>query len=275
MKWTKHNKPRPPAVRLTGTSVQKARLALRRRRLSNSDAVAPHTSVQIGIIILTVTNDTMDISSDLERVEEICSSDGEMEDDPEEIASKEGKEVRVSPATALAQRFGGIPGVQVGAKWRTRQDCCNASVHRQTTAGIHGTKKEGAFSIVMSCYYKDDKDFGDTIIYTGAGGRKRWTDDIPRKRIRQGPQIYDQQWTDRGNAALVTSRESGNPVRVIRSHRVVSDFAPAEGYRYDGLYTVMKAWKEKNSDNLDICRYELERVPGQPPLPRRSHQILG
>ncbi|KAG1801903.1 PUA-like domain-containing protein, partial [Suillus subaureus] len=52
-----------------------------------------------------------------------------------------------------------------------------------------------------------------------------------------------------------TSRDTGNPVRVIRSHKVLSDFAPAKGYRYDGLYTVETAWKEKNSKGLDICRY--------------------
>jgi hypothetical protein len=36
-----------------------------------------------------------------------------------------------------------------------------------------------------------------------------------------------------------TSRETGNPVRVIRSYKGVSDYAPVEGYRYDGLYTVV------------------------------------
>ncbi|KAG0705752.1 PUA-like domain-containing protein [Suillus ampliporus] len=216
--------------------------------------------------------------SALEQVEDICSciSDEEMEteENPEEIVSNEGREVRVSAATAqkLAQKFGGIPGVRVGAKFNSRQDCSNAGVHRPLMAGIHGPKAKGAFSIVVSCHYKDDKDLGDTIYYTGAGGRKRYTDGFPQKRIRLGPQIYDQQWTDHGNEALVTSRDTGNPVRVIRSHKVHSNFAPAEGYRYDGLYTVESAWKEKNAQGLDICRYKLERVPGQPPLPCRPRQ---
>ncbi|KIK39267.1 hypothetical protein CY34DRAFT_808518 [Suillus luteus UH-Slu-Lm8-n1] len=173
-------------------------------------------------------------------------------------------------ARLLAQRFGEIPGVPVGAKWESRKDCSSAGVHRPLMAGIQGTKETGALSIVVSCYYKDDKDFGDTIYYTGTGGRKRWSDDFPPKRLRLGPQIFDQQWSDSGNEALVKSRDTGNPVRVIRSHKVVSDFAPAEGYRYDGLYTVESAWKEKNPKGLDICRYRLERVPGQPPLPRLS-----
>lgn len=212
-----------------------------------------------------------------EQVEAIYT-DEEIDSDREEIIAskvsvdKDSAKVRATKSTArrLAQQFGGIPGVPVGAEWEDRQDCSSAGVHRPLMAGIHGTKKSGAFSIVISCHYKDDKDFGDTIYYTGTGGRKRWSDSCPPKRLRLGPQIFDQQWSDRGNEALVTSRDTGNPVRVVRSHKVLSDFAPAEGYRYDGLYTVESAWKEKNSKGLDICRYKLERVSGQPPLPRRS-----
>ncbi|KAG1747138.1 PUA-like domain-containing protein [Suillus paluster] len=215
----------------------------------------------------------MDHGDALEQVEDIHSSlYQEMEKGPEEITSNEGREVRASLTKKLAQRFGGIPGVQIGARWKSRQECSNAGVHRPPMAGIYGNKTKGAFSIVVSCHYKDDKDLGDTIYYTGAGGRKRFTDGFPRKRLRLGPQIYDQQWTDSGNEALVTSRDTGNPVRVVRSYKVLSDFAPAEGYRYDGLYTVESAWKEKNPQGLDICRYKLERVPGQPPLPCRSRQ---
>ena len=71
-----------------------------------------------------------------------------------------------------------------------------------------------------------------------------------------------------------TSRDTGKPVRVIRSYKHVSKYAPEKGYRYDGLYTVenvmlfymptymvltedLQAWKEKNSQGLDICRYKL------------------
>lgn len=34
------------------------------------------------------------------------------------------------------------------------------------------------------------------------------------------------------------SCETKNPVRVIRGYKLHSGYAPAEGYRYDGLYTV-------------------------------------
>lgn len=198
-----------------------------------------------------------------------------MEEDPEESDRRKERKELSDRATKLSQRFGEIPGVKIGDKWGTREQCSFAAVHRPLMAGIHGNKKEGAYSIVISCYYEDDKDEGDTILYTGAGGRQRWTDGSdgnPPRRLRLGPQIHDQSWDDWGNEALVSSRDSGNPVRVIRSYKGVSDYAPVEGYRYDGLYTVETAWQEKNPQGLEICRYRLERIPGQPHIPLRLPQ---
>ncbi|KAG1747140.1 PUA-like domain-containing protein [Suillus paluster] len=214
----------------------------------------------------------MDLLSPLEGVEYISSSsDEEMEIGPEEIARKEGQEVRVS-SSRPAQRFGEIPGVKVGAKWENRKGCSIAGVHRLTQGGICGNKGEGAFSVVLSNYYAHNKDLGDTIDYAGSGGREII---VKGGRSVQGQQIHDQDWSGRGNAALRTSRHTGKPVRVIRSHKGLSKFAPAEGLRYDGLYTVKKAWKDKNADGLDICLYRLERVPGQPPLPCRPGRGAG
>ncbi|KAG1899429.1 PUA-like domain-containing protein [Suillus fuscotomentosus] len=163
----------------------------------------------------------------------------------------------------LAHHFGEIPGAPVGTTWATRKECYNAGVHLQSEPGIHGTKEMGAFSIVVSGQYKDDKDEGDTIIYTGSGGHE------PSDRTRE--QVRDQEWTDFGNEALRKSSETGNPVRVVRGYELESEFAPWEGFRYDGLYTCTRAWQEKNRDgHYVICRYRMERVPGQLPLRRRS-----
>lgn len=41
--------------------------------------------------------------------------------------------------------------------------CFDAEVHRQMEPGIHGDKDKGAYSIVVSGQYKDDKDYGDTM----------------------------------------------------------------------------------------------------------------
>ncbi|KIJ66709.1 hypothetical protein HYDPIDRAFT_108628 [Hydnomerulius pinastri MD-312] len=170
----------------------------------------------------------------------------------------------------LSKTFGHIPGVNVFTSWESRLQCSNAAVHRSVMAGICGNKDEGAFSIVLSSSYADDEDGGETIIYTGVGGRKRWTDAIPPKRIRVGPQVFNQTWEDSGNKALVVSQSTQNPVRVVRGYTGVSKYAPVEGYRYDGLYTVVSHWMDKGRENgLDICRFRLQRIPGQPLIPLR------
>lgn len=158
------------------------------------------------------------------------------------------------------QRFGEIPGAPVGTTWKNRKECFDAGVHRQIEAGISGTEADGAYSIVVSGQYKDDKDNGDKILYTGSGGRDNNTGELNR----------DQEWSNFGNQALRKSSETGEPVRVIRGHELDSEYAPWEGFRYDGLYICKRAWKEKDADGYyDICRYDLERVPGQPSLRRR------
>jgi E3 ubiquitin-protein ligase UHRF1 len=44
-----------------------------------------------------------------------------------------------------------------------RYECYDAGVHRHTEAGISGNEVDGAFSIVVSGQYKDDKDNGEKM----------------------------------------------------------------------------------------------------------------
>jgi SAD/SRA domain-containing protein len=81
--------------------------------------------------------------------------------------------------------------------------------------------------VVVSGGYEDDRDDGDTIIYTGHGGNDPST----------GRQIADQTVTV-GNLALARNRAEGLPVRVTRGAGLDSPFAPETGFRYDGLYHV-------------------------------------
>ncbi|KAG1750711.1 PUA-like domain-containing protein [Suillus lakei] len=203
------------------------------------------------------------------------------EEDSKEMFSREGEGgvgrarpalvilLSVSPSTTLLthylcrRHFGEYPGAPFGTTWKNRVECFEAGVHRQIEPGIHGIQEEGAFSIVVSGQYKDDKDYGDKILYTGSGGRK--LDDRTRE------QTCDQLWSDTGNEALRKSSHTRKPVRVIRGFELDSEFSPWEGFRYDGLYICKRAWKEKNRDGYyDICRYIMERIPGQPPLRRRT-----
>jgi E3 ubiquitin-protein ligase UHRF1 len=55
------------------------------------------------------------------------------------------------------------------------------------------------------------------------------------------------------------SAEHKKPVRVIRGFKCKSKYAPAEGYRYDGLYVVEKAWRERglNPKGFLVCKFAL------------------
>jgi putative restriction endonuclease len=65
--------------------------------------------------------------------------------------------------------FGHIPGYSEGSRFASRAELAKAGVHRHIQAGIAGTAKEGADSIVLSGGYEDDQDFGDELVYTGYG----------------------------------------------------------------------------------------------------------
>lgn len=124
--------------------------------------------------------------------------------------------------------FGDIPGVHEGQTFANRIELSLSLVHRHRQAGINGSQKEGANSIVLSGCYEDDEDHGDVIFYTGHGGRDP----------KSGKQVTNQELI-RQNLALALNCQRGLPVRVIRGSNLDSEHAPKEGYRYDGLYRVV------------------------------------
>ncbi|VDB86462.1 unnamed protein product [Peniophora sp. CBMAI 1063] len=166
--------------------------------------------------------------------------------------------------------FGSIPGVQVGDWWQTREDCSVAAIHAPWVAGIAGGPK-GAYSLALSGGYEDDVDLGEGFTYTGAGGRDLKGTKKNPKNLRTAPQSCDQTFENNNNKSLRISSETKKPVRVIRGYKLHSEYAPVEGYRYDGLYTVEKAWQEPgmNPGGYLVCKFALKRIPGQPPLPTR------
>ncbi|BFZ04299.1 hypothetical protein BsWGS_07338 [Bradybaena similaris] len=161
--------------------------------------------------------------------------------------------------------YGAIPGVEVGTVWATRMECCRDGVHRPTVAGIHGGE-DGAYSIALSGGYEDDVDLGDCFTYTGEGGRDLKGTKSNPKNLRTAPQSRDQALT-RGNLALSKNVETKNPVRVIRGYKLASPFAPEEGYRYDGLYTVEKCWFITGLSGFGVWKFALRRCPNQDPSP--------
>ncbi len=141
--------------------------------------------------------------------------------------------------------IGEIPGYPEGSEFADRRILHDLGVHKNLQKGIG---VEGA-SIVLSGGYVDDSDEGDEVIYTGEGGRDPNT----------GRQIKDQTLTV-GNLNLAKRCDAGDPVRVIRGYKAKSRYAPAEGYRYDGLYRIDEYWHEQGQDGFLIWRYHLSKI---------------
>jgi putative restriction endonuclease len=139
--------------------------------------------------------------------------------------------------------------IPVGATFPNRKSLSASGLHRPVVQGIAGSRTTGATSIVVSGGYEDDEDFGDVIIYTGAGGN----DPVTKA------QIADQEFT-RGNLALAKSCEYGLPVRVIRGAHDGLVHAPASGYRYDGYFQVDRYWRELGKSGFRIYRFLLRRL---------------
>lgn len=75
--------------------------------------------------------------------------------------------------------------------------------------------------------------------------------------------------------SIKKSAQTKKPVRVIRGYKLPSKYAPVEGYRYDGLYVVEKAWMAKGlTKGLLVCRYAFRRLEGQGELQERSEEEM-
>ena len=146
----------------------------------------------------------------------------------------------------MVANYGHVEGVVEGAIFAKQEDLLPGGVHRNIRGGIF-TPRDGraAESIVLSQGYEDDIDLGDEILYTGEGGRGD---------SKSKSQIEDQKFTRR-NQKLAQNVAMGVPVRVIR--RVPN------GYRYDGLYSVVGASLDKGKSGFEICRFRLIRTFGR------------
>ncbi|MFJ4922142.1 YDG/SRA domain-containing protein [Streptomyces sp. NPDC088725] len=150
--------------------------------------------------------------------------------------------------------IGHVGEIAPGALFGSRREVANAGLHKAIQDGISwGRDSDGqvvADAIVLSKGYEDDVDQWNEILYTGAGGQDE-----------NNRQVEDQTWDKTANAALVRSQERGHCVRVIRGSNGEKPYAPAAGYRYDGLYGIREAWMEKGKLGFQICRFKLHRLP--------------
>lgn len=161
---------------------------------------------------------------------------------------------------------GPIPGIEVGQSWKYRACCGGDGVHRPPISGIAGSVSNGgAVSIVLSDGYPEDKDYGNTFTYTGSGGR-----DLTSKRV--ATQSFHQELT-RENLALAMTCDAevskdgavaknwkkSLAIRVVRGFKLKKlhpKFAPELGYRYDGIYRLVKYGPGEGAFGFIVYRYE-------------------
>lgn len=140
-------------------------------------------------------------------------------------------------------------------RWFPRQESLRFhGGHAQSIRGISGHEDTGAYSIVVSGAYEDtNRDEGDIVYYSAEGAHDR---DPSRKA------------NVKGNRALRASITSRNPVRVFRSAKGDSRFAPPCGIRYDGLYRVVGKEYRHNAEGKLYELFKLRRLQdvGQPDL---------
>jgi putative restriction endonuclease len=147
--------------------------------------------------------------------------------------------------------FGEVGGQPVGTTYESRLAVKDARVHQVTQQGIAGNRHVGCVSIVLSGGYETDVDHGHEIFYTGAGGQ-----DPKDRRV----QVAHQDLSKSDNAALVRSQETGNPIRIIRGSGHQSEYAPPNGYRYDGLYRVLARYEMYPPDGFRRWMFHLVQL---------------
>jgi putative restriction endonuclease len=64
------------------------------------------------------------------------------------------------------RQFGSVANYPVGSHFASRIEVSEAGLHRPPQAGISGSKKDGADSIVLNGGYIDDEDYGDSPLRT-------------------------------------------------------------------------------------------------------------
>ncbi|ELQ40842.1 hypothetical protein OOU_Y34scaffold00334g12 [Pyricularia oryzae Y34] len=125
--------------------------------------------------------------------------------------------------------------------------------HGASQGGIAGSKGQGAVSIIVgsAAYESVDKDCGNVIYYSGAQ--------------KLGARLPGDKSDSASTKLLLESFSKGNLVRVIRKKNHISQHAPAEGLRYDGLYRIT-TWVERfeiTTGRHRVLLFTLVRDPGQ------------
>ncbi|KAK3710483.1 hypothetical protein LTR37_010326 [Vermiconidia calcicola] len=155
----------------------------------------------------------------------------------------------ILPEHKVNAQYWGNGDLQNGQWWPLQICALRDGAHGVSQGGIAGKVGDGAYSVIMSGGVNSagqkypDEDYGDIVLYCGTDSDNG------------APTDYTQKMLDSiGN----------NPVRLLRSHKLKSDYAPEKGFRYDGLYDVVSVERLDPANSLrQRHRFRLVRQPGQ------------
>ncbi|KAL9538175.1 hypothetical protein MBANPS3_011135 [Mucor bainieri] len=208
----------------------------------------------------------------------------------EQLQSSSSKVITIREqecAVVPQYHVGAVPGVHVGQTWATRSLMAEWGVHRSSVMRVAGNGRVGAVSIALTYGVIEDPDDGDEFICSGVGGFPR------HKSVFSNAELDSQELTRsnlylaltcntpvdpvRGGRAL--NWRKSQPIRVCRSSVLKAlhpEFAPAEGFRYDGIYKVVRYWpyKEPATGHI-IWKYLLKRDdPEMPPWSSEGRRMI-
>ncbi|GJS94635.1 histone-lysine N-methyltransferase family member SUVH9-like protein [Tanacetum coccineum] len=138
-----------------------------------------------------------------------------------------------------------------------RMELCVVGMHRQAQAGIDyltssqsSNKESIVTSVIVSGGYKDDKDAGNVIVYTGHGGQDKQSRQVVHQKL------------EGGNLVMERSMHYRIEVRVIRRFKYEGS-ASGKVYVYDGLYKIVEAWFEVGKSGFGVFKFKLVRIVNQ------------
>lgn len=164
----------------------------------------------------------------------------------------------------VPKQIGSIPGVEIGDMFEWRAELQVVGLHHQRICGIDYMEKDGkllATSIVSSGRYEKNAISFGTLVYSGEGGN-------PSVGSKQADQKLE-----RGNLALMNSKEAGVPIRVIYRLKIpkASTCIGANGKElhkntlvYAGLYLVESYSQVRGQFGKLVFQFVLKKVLGQP-----------
>ncbi|XP_059484167.1 E3 ubiquitin-protein ligase UHRF1-like [Neocloeon triangulifer] len=157
---------------------------------------------------------------------------------------KRGSSEEASSACLVPE--GKIPGILSGRLWATQAQLVSLGVHGSTEMSICGSAA-GIQSICLTSSLKghlDDK--GHRFVLSGISGTVNNLAMVQTLYAKLGARNW----------------RMGSPIRVVRSDTLSTNFAPTCGFRYDGIYKVIRCSKGKDKTwELELVRDDNEPAP--------------